>query len=118
MKRLEFLPEVKDEVLDAFRHYQRERKGLGQEFRAELKTTLDRIRRMPSIVAPIHADVRFAKTNRFPYVVYDQRGHSRHRSSSFQPRSSNLDGSDLRLFGGFGWSQTGGVAALNHRLMG
>ena len=70
MKRLEFLPEVEDEVLDAFRHYQREQKGLGQEFRAELKTTLDRIRRMPSIVAPIHADVRFAKTNRFPYVIY------------------------------------------------
>lgn len=70
MKRLEFLPEVEDEVLDAFRHYQRERKGLGQEFRAELKTTLGRIRRMPSIVAPIYADVRFAKTNRFPYVVY------------------------------------------------
>lgn len=70
MKRLEFLPEVEDEVLDAFRHYQRERKGLGQEFRAELKTTLGRIRRMPSIVAPIHGDVRFAKTSRFPYVVY------------------------------------------------
>ena len=70
MKRIEFLPEVEDEIVDAFRRYQRERKGLGKEFRAELKATLDRIRRMPSIVAPIHADVRFAKTNRFPYVVY------------------------------------------------
>ena len=70
MKRLEFLAEVEDEILDAFRHYQRERKGLGNEFRVELKATLDRIRRMPSIVAPIHADVRFARTNRFPYVVY------------------------------------------------
>lgn len=70
MKRLEFLPEAEDEILNAFRHYQRERKGFGQEFRAELETTLGRIRRVPSIVAPIHADVRFAKTNRFPYVVY------------------------------------------------
>ena len=70
MKRLVFLPEVEDEITAAFRRYQRERKGLGTEFRTELKATLNRIRRMPSIVAPIHADVRFAKTNRFPYVVY------------------------------------------------
>ena len=70
MKRLDFLPEVEDEILDAFRRSQRERKGLGQEFRVELKATLDRIRRMPSIVAPIHADVCFVKTSRFPYVVY------------------------------------------------
>ncbi len=120
MKRLEFLPEVEDEVLNAFRHYQRERKGLGQEFRAELKTTLNRIRRMPSIVAPIHADVRYLQDEPIPVrrlLPRSQRGHSRHRSPSFQPRSSDLDRSDLRLFGGFGWLQAGSVAVLNHPLM-
>lgn len=70
MKRLVFLPVVETEIHEAFRHYQRERKGLGQEFKAELKATLNRIRRMPSLLAPIYADVRFARTNRFPYVVY------------------------------------------------
>ena len=70
MKRLDFLPQVHDEIREAYRYYQRQRKGLGQEFRNELRTVFARIRRMPSIVAPIHRDVRFARANRFPYVVY------------------------------------------------
>ena len=70
MISLAFLPDVQPEIREAYRWYERQRKGLGKQFRAELKSVFARIQRMPTVFAPIHADVRCVVANRFPYVVY------------------------------------------------
>lgn len=70
MIRMDYLPEVQPEIREAFRYYERQRKGLGRRFRDDIKAVLARIRRMPMIVAPIEKDVRGVVAEHFPYVVY------------------------------------------------
>ena len=61
---------VKRDIASAIRWYDRQRRGLGDEFKAELETALHRLECGPPFAAPIYQDVRFAKLTRFPYVIY------------------------------------------------
>jgi plasmid stabilization system protein ParE len=64
------LPEAEDDILSTFRHYQRERSGLGGEFIVELRKTLAKIAERPKSFALYSRQVRTALLARFPYVVY------------------------------------------------
>lgn len=61
---------VKRDIAGAIRWYDRQTKGLGNQFEADLTVTLERLERGPPFAAPIDGDVRFMKLKRFPYVVY------------------------------------------------
>lgn len=68
--RLDFLPEVQPEIREAYRYYERQRKGLGRRFRDDIKAQLAQIRRLPTLSAPIENDVRCVVAKQFPYVIY------------------------------------------------
>lgn len=67
---LVYLPEAEDDILSTFRHYQRERDGLGGEFVVELRKVLAKIAERPKTFALYWQGVRAALLARFPYVVY------------------------------------------------
>lgn len=62
------------ELADAVEYYNCQSEGLGFEFAAEIRRTLDRIARMPKAWHPLSKRTRRCRTNRFPYgVVYQVR---------------------------------------------
>lgn len=67
---LDFLPPVKEEIDQAYAWYQRQRQGLGEDYLAEVRRTLDQIQRQPLAWAVLYRGVRAALVRRFPYVVY------------------------------------------------
>jgi plasmid stabilization system protein ParE len=67
---LVFEPEVEAEVDEAYRWYERQRQGLGEDFLAAVQATLDRVQINPELPAIIYRDVRRALVRRFPYAVY------------------------------------------------
>ncbi len=65
----EFLEPAKDELDEAVGFYSRQRTGLGEEFRAEVKRTILRILNSPEQWRRIFDDVRQCRTKRFPYAI-------------------------------------------------
>jgi len=63
-------PEAEADVLDAFRWYNDQVPGLGQEFLVELDDAFESIRANPEASRKIHREFRRALTRRFPYSVY------------------------------------------------
>lgn len=61
---------AKRDIADAIRWYDRQRAGLGDEFESDLDAAFQRLQNGPPFVAPIYREVRFAKLQRFPFVVY------------------------------------------------
>ncbi len=70
MKRLIFRPEARLDAMQAHRWYDRQRRGLGREFRDELQTTLGRVAENPKAHATLWREVRRARLVRFPYAVF------------------------------------------------
>lgn len=70
MRHLRFRPRVADDLTVAARWYDEERRGLGNEFMAEVEATLDRIREGPLGFATVAPPTRRAIVNRFPYGIY------------------------------------------------
>jgi toxin ParE1/3/4 len=71
VKPLAVHAQAKAEAQSAVAYYEGRRKGLGREFREELKAAFDRIRRLPQATAPIDEHgTRKHKLHRFPYTVY------------------------------------------------
>jgi len=69
-----FLEAARDDLRDAIRFYETERRGLGAEFRDEVLASLERIRRLPEAWHPLSANTRRCRTRRFPYgVIYHVR---------------------------------------------
>ena len=64
--------EAKEDLLGALAWYEEKRRGLGGEFRAQLRATLSTIRSNPQLYAEVLAPVRRAPLRRFPYGVYYQ----------------------------------------------
>ena len=62
--------EAEEDLAEAARWYEKQRKGLGREFLKCVGTTLDQIRRMPLIPSKVFEDVRRLPTGRFPYGVF------------------------------------------------
>jgi plasmid stabilization system protein ParE len=66
-----FRPEAREELREAVRFYEREAKGLGAEFAAEVRAAIESIERNPSTGSPFEAGTRRKLLPRFPYrIVY------------------------------------------------
>lgn len=72
--RIRFLEAARDELQEAVRYYNGERAGLGAEFRAEVRTAVERIRQFPEAWQPLSDRTRRCLVHRFPYgVIYQVR---------------------------------------------
>ena len=71
------LPVARDDVTDAFRWYEGQRIGLGDEFLATLDAWLDAIRDAPDGYEALGDGFRRAQLGRFPYSVIFEASPSR-----------------------------------------
>jgi plasmid stabilization system protein ParE len=67
---LVFHPDVRGEVDEAYRWYEQQRAGLGDDFLAALDDVFARLQQTPEAHQIIYRDVRRALLRRFPYSVY------------------------------------------------
>jgi toxin ParE1/3/4 len=65
-----FHPEVEGEVDEAYGWYERQRKGLGEDFLVAVEETLLQVRTLPLAHPTIYRNVRRAAPKRFPYGVF------------------------------------------------
>jgi plasmid stabilization system protein ParE len=69
-----FLRAAQNELREAARYYERQRPGLGAEFREEIRSTIERIKKLPDAWHPLSQNTRRCQTRRFPYgVIYQVR---------------------------------------------
>lgn len=68
--RLEFLPEVEQDVKQAYDWYELQRLGLGEDFLLSADAAIESIQRSPFHFQQVHKAVRKVKTKRFPYGVF------------------------------------------------
>ena len=67
---LEFLPEAKLEMQEAFQWYEGRQEGLGDDFTAEVEKALDRLLVAPTSFGIVFRGMRRMAVKRFPYGVY------------------------------------------------
>ena len=67
--RVIFSPEARQEFEEAERYYDRQVRGLGEQFRAEVRAALPRIRLWPLSCPCERGDVRRLVLTRFPYKL-------------------------------------------------
>lgn len=65
-----YLPEAVDDIDAAHNDYEAQLPGLGDQFVAALRTTIDRICDNPHLYGVFRRDIRAAPLGRFSYVVY------------------------------------------------
>jgi toxin ParE2 len=66
-----FLEVARAELREAVRFYEAQRSGLGAEFRDEVRSTLERVKRFPEAWQILSANTRRCRTRRFPYgIIY------------------------------------------------
>ena len=71
MRQLVLAAEAEDELLRSARYYEQERRGLGDDFVAEVQTLAARLLEFPELGTIVIRDVRRARVRRFPYdLVY------------------------------------------------
>jgi plasmid stabilization system protein ParE len=69
-----FLRAAQNDLQEAARYYERQRPGLGAEFREEIRSTIERIKKLPDAWHPLSQNTRRCQTRRFPYgVIYQVR---------------------------------------------
>jgi plasmid stabilization system protein ParE len=70
MTQIIFRPAAAADVEDAFRWYERQRVGLGNEFLAAIESTLHDVAEQPARYALIHRGTRRVLVHRFPYGIF------------------------------------------------
>ena len=71
---IKFFSVAEQEFIETVRYYNSQSEGLGFEFAAEVKCTLDRIIQYPLAWYKLSAHTHRCRTNRFPYgVIYQVR---------------------------------------------
>jgi plasmid stabilization system protein ParE len=63
-------PEAEADTLKAFRWYNEQVPGLGQEFLAEVEAAVEHIRANPEASRKVYREFRRVLTRRFPYAVF------------------------------------------------
>ena len=72
--KVRVLDAARFELRDAIRYYNGERAGLGDEFKEEVRSTLERVKSFPLAWQPLSKNTRRCTTRRFPYgVIYQVR---------------------------------------------
>ena len=75
--KIQFLPPAKAELMDAISYYNMQSEGLGYEFAAEVKRTIERIIQYPDAWFNLSKRTHRCRTNRFPYgIIYQVRKES------------------------------------------
>ena len=70
MKVVLFRAAAEADVAEAYAWYERQRRGLGGEFRGELASILKRIADSPETFQVLHRNTRRASMHKFPYSVF------------------------------------------------
>ena len=74
---IDFLIPAEDEFLDAITYYNNQSEGLGFEFAAEVKKTIERVIQYPNAWFSLSKRTRRSRAKRFPYgVIYQVRGET------------------------------------------
>src|SRR5450755_746874 len=68
--RLVLTLEVKQDIAEAYTWYQNQRFGLGEEFLRSVEASLETIRLLPELRAPVEENYRRAMVRRFPYWIF------------------------------------------------
>jgi len=77
MMEIVFLAPAQAEFMDAVSHYNTQSEGLGYEFAAEVKRTIERIIQYPDAWFKLSKRTHRCRTNRFPYgVIYQVRAET------------------------------------------
>lgn len=72
--RIDFLDPADAEFIETIAYYNLQSDGLGYEFAAEIKRTLERILQYPNAWTPISKRTRRCRTSKFPYgLIYQIR---------------------------------------------
>jgi plasmid stabilization system protein ParE len=66
---LSIRPIARTEIQEAFRWYEKRRRGLGERFLQALRETLSTIEDNPQQYARIRGEIRRAAIQRFPYAI-------------------------------------------------
>ena len=70
--RVRLLSPAQRELIEAISYYNKERAGLGSEFRNEAWLAVQRVREFPGAWAPLGGGIRRCQLRRFPYgVIYE-----------------------------------------------
>ena len=64
------VPQAQAEADDSFDHYERQQPGLGVDFFAAVRDTLQTISVTPQMFAVVHRDIREAPVRKFPFCIY------------------------------------------------
>jgi plasmid stabilization system protein ParE len=70
--KVEFLETSETELIEAVAYYNNESEGLGYEFSAEVRRTINRIIEYPEAWTALSKRTRRCRTNRFPYGILYQ----------------------------------------------
>jgi toxin ParE1/3/4 len=64
-----FRPEAEQDLIDVRDWYDRRESELGDDFRAEIITLIERIAEMPELYAIVWKNVRRCRPKRFPHAI-------------------------------------------------
>jgi len=68
--RIEFLEIAKQEFDDAVAYYENESEGLGERFKIEIRSSIDRISDFPMLYPTFMNDIRKCICHTFPYTIF------------------------------------------------
>jgi plasmid stabilization system protein ParE len=69
-RRLTFRPEARTELLEIRRWYDRQRPGLGAEFRKEAERALGSLAQNADAFQRVYGEIRRVRLHRFPYAIF------------------------------------------------